>query len=119
MLTRRHKFLLTAEVVVISMLFLLAGCQTPAPPPPPITKYVVVTPTPYLLRLCSATAVPPDPAAYVAAKPEEKEKMLHDFGAASQNDLERCNARWPILSQWFVDQTKNYASPPAAASAPK
>lgn len=108
-------------VLVASAFALLAGCQTvPEQVVQPNVKYTLVKPSADLLKHCDIVTAPPDRATYLAASPEEKERMLTEFASSLLNvDIPACNKRWDILLDWYAAQEKVYgAAPPAPAATP-
>lgn len=91
--------------------FLLIGCasQPPAAIITP-TNYIVVRPTPELLKVC-VTTPPPDVATYMALSKEQREKLMSEYSIALLGDLNVCNQRWLAFPKWFDDQQSAYKVP--------
>ena len=86
----------------------LIACASPTPAPAfDTTKYIIVKPTPELLKTC-VTTPPPAVDDYMAMNKEQREKILSEYSVALLNDLNACNQRWLAFPKWFEDQSNAY-----------
>lgn len=87
---------------------LLSGCAT-TDPIIPTTKYIVVEPTPELLKKCEVTP-PTSIDDYLSKTKEQREQDLAQYSTNLIKDLAICNSRWQALPKWFEDQKKAYGN---------
>lgn len=82
----------------------LTGCGTT--PTAPQYKTVVIAPDDNQLVDCLVVE-PPEKAAYVAATPKEREKLLIDLADKQMKNSFLCNDRWAKVRQWKKQQLEN------------
>lgn len=73
-----------------------------------VTQYVVIKPSATMLKDCDLGDGPPEPDTFSKLSASEKEKQLYEYATSEQLVITKCNARWPVLRKWYVDQSALY-----------
>ena len=93
---------------LLAVCFVLAACDTFPKLQFTKTEYVFVKPADTLVQDCPQ-AVPPEPDAYVALTPKQREGVLTDLSLEQMDIIQKCNKQWAALRAWNERQEKIYS----------
>ena len=101
-------------MIVLLGVFLIACNTTKVIPNVNTTKYVdkgvyIPVPSQYLVH-CDIATKPIDKVAYLAATPEARELVWHDYSASLITDIKNCNVRIDSLKKYNDEETQLFSN---------